>query len=402
MKKVNAALAGLLTAFLGTTALAQVSDNVVKIGVLTDMAGPYSDNLGSGTVLAARMAVADFGGTVNGAPIEVLAADHQNKADIGSSIARRWFDTEKVDMITELGSSAVAAAAQELARQNDKVVMITGAGSPALTGEQCSPNGIHWAYDNYAYGKLVASALVEQGMKSWFFLTADYSFGHSLEESAAQFVNKTGGTVAGTVRHPLGTPDFSSYLLQAQASGAEVIGLANAGSDMINAMKQAREFGIVQSGQRMAGLLVNLPDIHALGLDDTQGLLLAENAYWKINDETEQWSRRFMNEFGGRAPSSLQMAVYTAVTHYLESVQATGSDAAQAVLKDMKSRPIEDMYTSGGTIREDGRVIRDMYLMEVKTPGESEGPWDYYKVVSKVPGEDVFRPLADGGCTLIQ
>lgn len=402
MKISVVALAGLVAASLATPSYADMTDGVVKIGVLTDMAGPYSDNLGAGAVLAAQMAAEDFGGSINGVPIEVISADHQNKADIGSSLTRRWFDTEAVDVITELGSSAVAAAAQDLALKDNKILLITGAGSPALTGEHCSPNGIHWAYDNYAYGKLVATSLVKQGLKKWFFITADYSFGHSLEQSAAQFVKSSGGEVLGAVRHPLGTADFSSYLLQAQASGADVIGLANAGSDMINAMKQAREFGIIQGGQKMSGLLVNLPDIHALGLEATQGLMLAENAYWKLNPETEAWSRRFMARFNGRAPSSLQLAVYTAVSHYLESVKETGTDDTQTVLADMKKRPINDMYTTNAHIREDGRVIRDMYLLQVKSPAESTEPWDYYKVVTKVPGEDVYRPLSEGGCKYVK
>lgn len=402
MKISVVALAGLVAASLATPSYADMTDGVVKIGVLTDMAGPYSDNLGAGAVLAAQMAAEDFGGSINGVPIEVISADHQNKADIGSSLTRRWFDTEAVDVITELGSSAVAAAAQDLALKDNKILLITGAGSPALTGEHCSPNGIHWAYDNYAYGKLVATSLVKQGLKKWFFITADYSFGHSLEQSAAQFVKSSGGEVLGAVRHPLGTADFSSYLLQAQASGADVIGLANAGSDMINAMKQAREFGIIQGGQKMSGLLVNLPDIHALGLEATQGLMLAENAYWKLNPETEAWSRRFMARFNGRAPSSLQLAVYTAVSHYLESVKETGTDDTQTVLADMKKRPINDMYTTNAHIRADGRVIRDMYLLQVKSPAESTEPWDYYKVVTKVPGEDVYRPLSEGGCKYVK
>ncbi|MCF8483014.1 MAG: ABC transporter substrate-binding protein [Rhodospirillum sp.] len=408
MKSGFAALAGLVAASICMPAQAndsakvsaKVSDGVVKIGVLTDMAGPYSDNLGPGAVLAAEMAAEDFGGTVNGAPIEIVSADHQNKADVGASMARRWFDTDGVDVITELGSSAVAAAAQDLARASDKILLITGAGSPALTGEHCSPNGIHWAYDNYALGKLVATALVDQGLKKWFFITADYSFGHSLEESAAKFVDAEGGQVMGTVRHPLGTADFSSFLLQAQASGADVIGLANAGTDMINAMKQASEFGVIQGGQKMVGLLVNLPDIHALGLQSTQGLMLAENAYWKMNPETEAWGKRFMDRFDGRAPSSLQIAVYTAVSHYLESVKATGTDETQAVLADMKAREIDDMTTKGAHIRADGRVIRDMYLMRVKAPEESEGPWDYYTIEAKLPGESVFRPQSEGGCEI--
>lgn len=400
----TACAAGIATAAVIATpnpASAEISDGVVRIGVLTDMSGPFSDNVGAGSVLAAQMAVEDFGGTVAGAPIEIVSADHQNRADVGSTLARRWFDAEGVDMITEMVSSAVALSVQELARERNRMAIHTGPGTPQLTGEACSPVGFHWAYDNYAYANVVASAIVDRGLDEWFFLTVDYSFGHTLEESATHFVEQAGGRILGRVRHPLGASDFSSFLLQAQASGASVIGLASAGTDMTNSLMQANEFGLIEAGQAVASLLVNLPDIHALGLQDAQGLMLADSFYWNMTDETRAWSERFMERFDGRAPGSLQAAVYGAVMHYLKAVEATGTDDAAVVAEAMRQMPIEDFYTDGGVIREDGRVLRDMYLFQVKSPDQSSGPWDYYEHLATIPGEQAFRPLADGGCPLV-
>ena len=395
-------LAGVLAVAVGAQpAAAQVSDNVVKVGVLTDMSGPYADNVGAGAVLAAEMAAEDFGGAVLGAKIQIVSADHQNKSDVGSTLARKWYDTEQVDVITEVVSSAVALSVQQISRDKNKIFLATGPGTPDLTGKACSPNGLHWAYDNYSYANVVAGAVVRRGEKDWFFLTADYSFGHALEEQAARVVKANGGTVQGSARHPLGTADFSSFLLQAQSSGAGVVGLANAGTDMINAIKQAAEFGLPQGGTKMAALLVNLPDINALGLDKAQGLLLSDSFYWDMNDETRAWSKRFMDRFGGKAPGSLQAAVYGAVTHYLKAVKSAGTDEAKAGMAAMKTVPIEDFYTKKATLREDGRVVRDMYLLQVKTPAESKAPWDFYKVVATVPGDQAFRPLAEGGCPLV-
>ena len=397
-----ALLAGVMAACLSALpATAQISDNVVKVGVLTDMGGPYADNVGAGAVLAAQMAAEDFGGTVNGAKIEIISADHQNKSDVGSSLARKWYDTEQVDTITEVVSSAVALSVQQISREKNKLFLATGPGTPDLTGKACSPNGLHWAYDNYAYANVVAGAVVRRGQKDWFFLTADYSFGHALEEQAARVVKSNGGTVKGSARHPLGSADFSSFLLQAQSSGAGVVGLANAGTDMINAIKQASEFGLPQSGVNMAALLVNLPDINALGLENAKGLLLADSFYWDMNDETRAWSKRFMARFNGKAPGSLQAAVYGAVTHYLKAVKAANSDDPKVVMAEMRKQPINDFYTKNATLREDGRVVRDMYLLQVKTPDESKAPWDFYKVVATVPGEQAFRPMAEGGCALV-
>ncbi|MGM4905510.1 ABC transporter substrate-binding protein [Tardiphaga sp. 866_E4_N2_1] len=384
-----------------TSASAEISNGTVKIGVLTDMSGPYADNVGAGSVLAAKMAVEDYGGKVAGMPVEVISADHQNKADIGLALARKWYDTEGVDAITEVVSSGVALAVQQLSREKDKVFLATGPGTPDLTGKACSPNGVHWAYDNYALANVATAPLVQKGLKSWYFLTADYSFGLALESEAAKVVTANGGKVLGSSKHPLNSSDFSSFLLQAQASKAQVVGLANAGSDMMTALKQANEFGLTAGGQSMAALLVNLPDIHALGLASAKDLIFADSFYWDANDKTREWSKRFMARFSGKAPGSLQAAVYGAVTHYLKAVEATKSDVGSVVVPEMKKLPINDFYTTNASIREDGRVIRDMYLLQVKQPSESKYPWDYYKILDTVPGEKAFRPLKDGNCPFI-
>ena len=384
-----------------TSASAEISNGTVKIGVLTDMSGPYADNVGAGSVLAAKMAVEDFGGKVNGMPVEVISADHQNKADIGLALARKWYDTEGVDTVTEVVSSGVALAVQQLSREKDKVFLATGPGTPDLTGKACSPNGIHWAYDNYALANVATAPLVQKGLKSWYFLTADYSFGQALESEASKVVTANGGAVLGSSKHPLNSSDFSSFLLQAQASKAQVVGLANAGADMMTALKQANEFGLTSGGQTIAALLVNLPDIHALGLPSAKGLIFADSFYWDANDKTREWSKRFMARFNGKAPGSLQAAVYGAVTHYLKAVEATKSDAGSVVVPQMKKAPINDFYTTNASIREDGRVIRDMYLLQVKEPKDSKYPWDYYKILDTVPGDKAFRPLKDGNCPLV-
>ncbi|MGM4988160.1 ABC transporter substrate-binding protein [Tardiphaga sp. 841_E9_N1_2] len=384
-----------------TSASAEISNGTVKIGVLTDMSGPYADNVGAGSLLAAKMAVEDFGGKVAGMPVEVISADHQNKADIGLALARKWYDTEGVDTITEVVSSGVALAVQQLSREKDKVFLATGPGTPDLTGKACSPNGVHWAYDNYALANVATAPLVQKGLKTWYFLTADYSFGQALEGEASKVVLANGGKVLGSSKHPLNSSDFSSFLLQAQASKAQVVGLANAGSDMMTALKQANEFGLTAGGQSMAALLVNLPDIHALGLASAKDLIFADSFYWDANDKTREWSKRFMARFNGKAPGSLQAAVYGAVTHYLKAVEATNSDVGSVVVPEMKKLPINDFYTTNASIREDGRVIRDMYLLQVKQPSESKYPWDYYKILDTVPGEKAFRPLKDGNCPFI-
>ncbi|MHC4042114.1 ABC transporter substrate-binding protein [Bradyrhizobium sp. 23AC] len=399
--KAKTLLVTLAALSLVSSASAEIAKGTVKIGVLTDMSGPYADNVGAGSVLAARMAIEDYGGKVAGMPVEIISADHQNKADVGLGIARRWYDTEGVDAITEVVSSGVALAVQQLSREKDKVLLATGPGTPELTGKACSPNGVHWAYDNYALANVATAPLVQKGLKSWFFLTADYSFGQALEAEASKVVLANGGTVLGSAKHPINSSDFSSYLLQAQASKAQVVGLANAGADMMNALKQANEFGLTTAGQSIAALLVNLPDIHALGLPSAKGLIFADSFYWDMNDKTREWSKRFMARFNGKAPGSLQAAVYGAVTHYLKAIDAAKSESGAALVAEMKKLPINDFYTVNASIREDGRVIRDMYLLQVKQPNESKYPWDYYKILDTVSGEKAFRPIKDGHCPLV-
>jgi branched-chain amino acid transport system substrate-binding protein len=377
----------------------QLSDDVVKIAVLDDMSGVYADLTGPGGVAAVRMAIEDFGGKAMGKPIEVVFADHQNKADVAAAAGRQWFDVDKVDMITGLGNSAVALAIQQLAREKNRINIVSGAASTDLTGKSCSPNGIHWTYDTYALAKGTGTATVKSGGDSWFFLTADYAFGHSLEANTSNIVKAAGGKVLGGVRHPLNTPDFSSFLVQAQASGAKVIGLANAGGDTINSIKQAGEFGIGKT-QKLAGLLVMITDVHGVGLKAAQGLLFTEAFYWDQNDETRAWSKRFM-ERHKNAPTMIQAGMYGATMHYLKAVQAAGTDEPKAVMAKMKEAPVNDFMTKNGKIRPDGRLVRDMYLLQVKTPEESKGAWDYMKVVATIPGEEAFRPMSEGGCPLV-
>lgn len=385
------------------SAHAQISDGIVKIGVLDDMSGPYADIQGPGDVVAVKMAVEDFGGNIDGKPIEVISADLQNKADVGSAIARRWYDVEKVDAILGLGNSAVALAVQAITQEKNKVAITTAAGSAALTGKACSPNGIHWIYDTYALGKGTATAIMKQGGgDSWFFLTADYAFGHSLEQDTAAVIKKGGGTVVGSVRAPLNTPDFSSFILQAQSSKAQVIGLANAGADTINAIKTAADFGIVAGGQKLAGLLVLLTDVHSLGLTVAEGLMFTEAYYWDQNDETRAFAKRFAERHGGRPPTMFQAGIYSAAFHYLKAVKAAGTDEALPVIAEMKKIPVNDFMTKNGSIRDDGRMMRDMYLLQAKKPSESKGEWDLMKVVATIPAEQAFRPLSESECPLIK
>jgi branched-chain amino acid transport system substrate-binding protein len=397
----STALNAILLLAFATLAHAEISDNVVKIGVLDDMSGPYADIQGPGDVVAVKMAVEDFGGSVNGMPIEVVSADLQNKADVGSAIGRRWYDVEKVDAILGLGNSAVALAVQAISQEKDKVAITTAAGSTALTGKSCSPNGIHWVYDTYALAKGTATAIMKQGGgDSWFFLTADYAFGHALEQDTASVVKVGGGSVVGSVRAPLNTSDFSSFILQAQASKAKVIGLANAGADTINAVKTAADFGVTGAGQKLAGLLVLLTDIHSLGLNVAQGLLFTEAFYWDQNDETRAFSKRFAERHGGKPPTMFQAGIYSAAMHYLKAVKATGSDEAMTVLGQMKKTPVNDFMTKNGSIRSDGRMMRDMYLLQAKKPSESKGEWDLMKVVATIPADEAFRPLSESECPL--
>jgi branched-chain amino acid transport system substrate-binding protein len=398
---VAAWLAAAALAALAGPARAQVSDDVVKIAVLDDMSGVYADITGQGGVLAARMAVEDFGGKVLGKPVEVVFGDHQNKADIGAAFARQWYDVDKVDMITGLGNSAVALAVQQITRERNRINIVSGAATTDLTGKACSPNGVHWTYDTYALAKGTGTAVVRNGGSEWFFLTADYAFGHSLEGNVSTIVKGAGGKVVGSARHPLNTSDFSSFLLTAQNSGAKVIGLANAGGDTINSIKQAAEFGITSKGQQLAGLLVMITDIHALGLKTAQGLMFTEAFYWDLDDDTRAWSKRFMDRHRA-APTMLQAGIYGATLHYLKAVQAAGTDEAKAVMAKMRATPINDFMTKNGRIREDGRVIRDVYLLKAKAPHESKGPWDYMHVVSTIPGDEAFRPLAESECPMVK
>ncbi len=383
------------------TAQAQISDDIVKIGVLSDMSSLYSDIAGPGSVVAAQMAVKDFGGKVAGKPIEIISADHLNKADVGSAIARQWFDQDHVDVIVDVPTSSIALSVQDIAKEKGKVFLISGAASSDLTGKACSPTGVHWTYDTYALAHGTGGALVKQGGDSWFFLTADYAFGHALENDTSAVVKAAGGKVLGAVNVPLNNADFSSFLLQAQASKAKVIGLANAGGDTINSIKQAAEFGIVAGGQRLAGLLVFISDVNSLGLAAAQGLVLTESFYWDQNDETRAWAKRFIAE-RGKVPSMVQAGVYGAVTHYLKAIEAAKTDEGKAVVGKMRELPINDFMTKNGRLREDGRVERDMYLFQVKTPGESKYPYDYYKQLATIPAAEAFRPLSESACPLVK
>ena len=379
---------------------AQVSDDVVKIGVLTDMSGTQSDSTGPGSFLAARMASEDFGGTVLGKRIEVISGDHQNKPDIGSNLVRQWLETQQVDVVSDVPTSSVAFAVQTLTRERNKLFLGSSAGSSDLTGPACSPNAIHWTYDTYSLANGTAGPLVSQGAETWYFITADYAFGHALERDTSQAVTRAGGKVLGAVRHPMGMADFSSPLLQAQASRAKVIALADPVGDTATAAKQAGEFGIQTQGQKLVGLLIDVVDLRAIGLPDTQGMLLTTSFYWDRDDETRAFARRFM-ERHGRMPTQFQAGVYSSIMHYLKAVQAAGTDEAKVVVAKMREMPINDFFAKNGKIREDGRMVHDMYLMQVKAPAESKSEWDLLKLVETIPGDRAFRPLDAGSCPLV-
>jgi branched-chain amino acid transport system substrate-binding protein len=389
-------LAALLSAFAAT---AQVTDNTVKIGILNDQSGVYADFGGKWSVEAAHMAIADFGGKVLNVPIEIVSADHQNKPDVASNLARNWYDTDKVDAIMELTTSSVALAVQQLSKDKKKINIVTGAATTDLTGKACTPYGFHWAYDNRALAVGTGGALVEQGGDTWFFLTADYAFGHSLEEQTSRYVKTKGGKVMGAVRHPLSAPDFSSFLLQAQGSKAKVIGLANAGLDTSNSIKQAAEFGIVQGGQRLAALLFTLAEVHGLGLKAAQGLVLTEGYYWDLDDQSRAFAKRFM-EKTGRMPNMVHAGTYSAVSQYLKAVQAAGTDDTDAVAKKLHEMPVNDFFGRNGKVLANGRMVHDMYLFQVKAPNESKGPWDYYKHLSTISGDLAFATLQESGCAM--
>lgn len=386
----------------GHAADAQVSNDKVRIGVLTDQSGFFASITGQGSVVAAKMAIEDFGGRVLDKPIELVDADHQNKPDIGSGIANRWFDVENVDMIIDLPNSGVALAVQNIGKEKNRIVITSGAGSADLTGKQCSPTGLHWTWDTYAMAVSTGKAMLRQGGDSWFFITADYAFGHASERDVTQVVKAGGGTVLGSVKHPTNTQDFASFILQAQASKAKVVALANGGKDTSNSVKQAVEFGLIKGGQKLVGLAIFIGDTHAMGLQNAQGLVLTDGFYWDYSDETRKWSKRFMERHGGAAPTMTQAGVYSAVAHYLKAIKAAGTDEATKVMAKMRELPVNDFFATNGKVREDGRMVHEMYLLEVKTPVESKYPWDYYKVLGVIPGDQAFRPLAESECALVR
>ena len=397
-----ASTACLLSALLIVSASAQQpAATPLKIGVLTDFSSVYSDIGGAGNVEATKMAIEEFGGTMFGKPIEIVSADVLNKPDIAASMARKWWENEGVDMIIDLPTSATALAVMELSKQYEKIMIVTDAASSDITGKSCGPYVAHWTYDTYSNAHTVGSAIVKNGGDTWFFITADYLFGHSIERDTGDVVKAAGGKVLGSVRHPLNTPDFSSFLLQAQASKAKIIGLANGGGDTINTIKQAGEFGIVAGGQNLAAIVMFISDVHSLGLKLAQGLIVTEAFYWDLNDKTRAFGKRFFERMK-RMPTMNQAATYSATLHYLKAVQATGTKETKPVMAKMREMPVRDAFTDNGVLRADGRMVHSMFLFEVKKPEESKAPWDYYKVLAEVPGDQAFRPLKDGGCPLVK
>jgi branched-chain amino acid transport system substrate-binding protein len=392
--------AALLAASAIPVAAGEISDGKVKIGILNDQSGVYADFGGKWSVEAAKMAVEDFGGKVQGAPIEIVSADHQNKPDIASNIARQWYDTEQVDAIMELTTSSVALAVQGLSKEKKKIDIVTGAATTDLTGAQCSPYGFHWAYDTHSQAVGTGGYLVKQGGDTWFFITVDYAFGYSLEEQTTQFIKSHDGTVLGSVRYPLGATDYSSFLLQAQASGAKVIGLANAGLDTTNSIKQAAEFGIVAGGQRLAALLFTLAEVHGLGLQAAQGVVLTEGYYWDRDDKSREFADRFFKRTG-RMPNMIQVGTYSAVTQYLKAVDKAGTDETEAVAKQLHEMPVNDVFASDGKVLANGNMVHDMYLFQVKKPEESKRDWDYYTYLATIPGDEAFQKAEESGCPLV-
>lgn len=385
-------------------AMGQVADaaDTIKIGVLNDQSGVFADNGGMGSVAAARLAVEDFGGEILGQKIEVVSADHQNKPDIASATARKWFDNEGVDVIADGAASSAGFAILEIARQKNKIFVISGPGSSDFTGKACSPVSFHFNYDTYALSKLTSEAVTKAGGNTWYFISADYAFGHALQRDATKFIEAAGGKVIGSAAHPLGSTDMASFLLQAQGSKAKVVGLATSGADVQTAIKQAGEFGIVESGQQLAGLLVFITDVNALGLKATQGLQVTTSFYWDLNDQTRAWAKRYFAATGGKVPSMVQAGVYSGVHHYLAAVKAAGTKDPAVVAKKMREMKVNDMYNKDVAIRPDGRVLHSMYLVQVKKPEESKYKYDYYKVLTTSPGEQAFRPMSDSSCPLVK
>jgi branched-chain amino acid transport system substrate-binding protein len=384
-----------------SNASAQVSDDVVRIGVLTDLSSWGRDVSGPGSVEAARMAVEEFGPTVLGKPIQIVSADHQMKVDVGVQIVRDWFDNGKVDAVADIPNSGIAIAVHNLVKERNKIALLSGPGASSLTDELCSPNTVQFAYDTYALSKVTASAVIEEGGKSWFFITADYAFGQQLEKDATRFIKELGGTILGSVRHPTNTADFSSFALQAQSSKADVVAFANAGQDTDNSIKQSGEFGLVRGGQKLVGLLMFDTDVHAIGLAAAQGTYMTTASYWNMDEKTRTWSKKFFARTNVM-PTMIHTGVYGSVLHYLKAIQAAGTDDPMAVMAKMREMPIEDSFVHGGKLREDGRVIRDMYLARVKKPSESKEPWDYLEIVKTVKGEDAYRPVSESKCPLFK
>jgi branched-chain amino acid transport system substrate-binding protein len=411
MKKVNkhrgthlvlAALAISAASVAWSAHAREVSDNIVKIGVLTDMSGVYSDMNGKGSVVAAQMAIDDFGKSVLGKPVEIISADHQQKADVGTGIAHRWIDNEKVDTLVDLTNSAIALAVQDIAREANRIAIFTSPGTTDLTGAKCSATGFHWVYDNYSNGVGPVKALIDQGKTKWYFIVSDFAFGHSLEAVAKKTINENGATVVDSARVPLNASDFSAFLLPARASGAEAILVAGSGRDLSTLVKQANEFGIVAGGQTITAPVMFLSDIHAMGLEQAQGISFIDGFYWDRTDETRAFAKRFGEKMDGKMPTSIQAGVYSSVTHYLKAVNAAGTDEATAVSAKMRELPVDDFFARGGKVREDGRMVHDMYLVRVKSPAESKYPWDYEEIVATINGDDIFLPLAQSTCPLVK
>ena len=398
MKKSGILLASIAASLVSTAAWAVD----VKIGVLNDRSGIYADVAGEGSVIAARMAVEDYKASEKGINVEIVSADHQNKPDVGSNVARQWYDTENVDVIADVPTSSVGLAINEITKEKNKIFLASGPASSDLTGKACSPNTVHWTYDTWSLANGTGGAMVKQGGDTWFFVTADYAFGHALERDTSAVVEKAGGKVLGAVRHPFPGQDFSSFLLQAQSSGAKVIGLANAGGDTINSIKQASEFGITQGGQSLAALLRFISDVHALSLQTAQGLVLTSAFYWDLNDQTREWSKRFSEKNGGKQATMVQAGVYASVLHYLKAVDALDDKDSAKVMEWMKANPSEDPLFGKGEIRADGRHVHDMYLFRVKKPEDSKGDWDYFETLATIPAAEAFRPLNEGGCSLVK
>lgn len=399
LKKLSVLVASALFAAAPVQAQDKISDGVVKIGVLTDLSGIYADNVGPGSVAATRYAVEDFGGTVLGKPIEVLSSDHLNKTDVGASRAREWFDRDGVDVVTELGNSAVALAVMNVAEEKGRMTMVTGAGATRISGVDCKPTNVHWVYDTYALAKVGTLSLVESGVKSWYFITADYAFGHSLEENGSRFIKEAGGEVLGSGRYPFPGTDFSSFLLTAQMSKSDAVALASAGGDLQSAIKQANDFA-VSKNQKLVAMLMSITDVHGVGLDVAKGMNFAETWYWNLDEDTRKFARRFQKELG-KMPTALQAGQYSAVLNYLRAVEKAGSDDVKDVMETLRTMEIKDHFARNARLREDGKLSHDYFLVQVKTPEESKEVWDYYNIVKVVPGEEALSPLSDSDCPLV-